>query len=518
MKIKEFENKYLFKLMMIIISLLSFLVIYITINRLGAGISPDSVGYIATARNLAKGTGFVNYDNSSLLVQPPLYPIILSFSEIIFKIDPLQSSGIISAIFFGLTIFISGFMFQKYVGKIFAFLGAIFLFFSIPLVRVYIMAWSEPPFVFFVALFFLTIFNYFEERNLKSLLFLSIIVALACLTRYIGLIIIVIGFISILTCYRGDIKTKFTHLILFLFISSLPIIIWVGRNYFLSKTFFGPRSPSSHTFYQNIKYSFDTILHWYLPGVIVESRLALLILGLIVGFIFGCLLVGIKKPFTNLRKQISVPVFISTLFIIGYVTFLIVSSTTTNYDKIGDRLLSPIAIPVTFLLMCLIEFLYNFSKRKFQTKRINLLLYVFIFLFLIYPVRSTALIEIRHFFEGSQYGDYFWKNSKTIEYIRENKLQNCTIFTNGKDVLYLYLNLNEKSIPSKSKGSIIVADKSDLQKFFGKEEKACIIWFNRINREYLFTPQEIISVTSLEKIITLDDGKIIFVSGKPISN
>ena len=41
--------------------------VYLPMTRHGAGLSPDSVGYIGTARNLARGLGFTNYDNTPMV-------------------------------------------------------------------------------------------------------------------------------------------------------------------------------------------------------------------------------------------------------------------------------------------------------------------------------------------------------------------------------------------------------------------------------------------------------------------
>jgi hypothetical protein len=194
---------------------------------------------------------------------------------------------------------------------------------------------------------------------------------------------------------------------------------------------------------------------------------------------------------------------------------LIVSSTTTNYDPIGDRLLSPIVVPMTLLLLSTIEILFKPIKAHFATKPVELLIMVGITLSLIYPARATALNVINNFNEGNGCGAKSWKYSQTIQYIRENNLSNCTIYSNGADVTYLLANINVKSIPSKSSGANTIADISSLENNFPQENKACLIWFNQMTwRTYLFTPDELLSVTNLEQSIQLDDGTIYIVSKK----
>jgi len=240
-----------------------------------------------------------------------------------------------------------------------------------------------------------------------------------------------------------------------------------------------------------------------------------MLLGLIVGFLIGVFFVWAKTPIATLLKQTRPFVIFIFLLIFGYTGFLIVSSTTTNYDSVGDRLLSPIVIPTTLLLFFVIEILSKQIKEHFPTKPVELLLTASIILWLIYPARVTVLNMVTQFQEGSGYSAKSWKNSQTIQYIRENNLSDCTVYSNGADVTYLLLNINVKSIPSKSSGANTIADISSLEYNFPQENKACLIWFNQITwRTYLFTPDELLSVTNLEQSIQLDDGTIYIVSKK----
>jgi len=504
-----------YKLFLVLLSLIGICIAIFATSQYGAGISPDSIGYIVTARHLADGIGFVTYNNAPLLVQPPLYPAILGIIDFVFGVDPLASSNFVSAIFFGLALYLSGLLFFKNLSPSLASLGTVSLLVSIPLIKVTFMAWSEPPFVFFVALYLFALSMYLEKKNIKSTLLLSLSVALACLTKYIGVVLVLTGIISILIIQHDSLKTKLSHAFIFAFISILPISVWIGRNYILSKTLFGPRSPSLHSLSDNIRYAFDTILQWYVPSRIVDSRPILMLLGLIVGFLIGIVFVWAKTPITTLLKQTRPFVIFILLLVFGYTGFLIISSTTTNYDSIGNRLLSPIVIPTTLLLFFVIEILSKRIKEHFPTKPVELLLTAGIVLWLIYPARATALNAINNFNEGNGYGAKSWKYSQTIQYIRENNLPNCTIYSNGADVTYLLANINVKSIPSKSSGANTIADISSLENNFPQENTACLIWFNQITwRTYLFTPDELLSVTNLEQSIKLDDGTIYIVSKK----
>lgn len=504
-----------YKLFLVLLSVIGACIALFATSQYGAGISPDSIGYIATARHLADGIGFITYNNAPLLLQPPLYPAILGIIDFVFGVDPWASANFVSAIFFGLALYISGLLFLKNLSPSLAFLGTAALLVSTPLIKVTFMAWSEPPFVSFVALYLFALPMYLEKKNIKFLLLLSLSVVLACLTRYIGVVLVLTGIISILIIQHDSLKTKLSHAFIFAFISILPLSVWIGRNYILSKTMFGPRSPSLHSLSDNIRYTFDTILQWYVPSRIVYSRPILMLLGLIVGFLIGAVFVWAKTPITTLLKQTRPFVIFMLLLIFGYTGFLIISSTTTHYDTIDDRLLSPIVIPTTLLLFSVIEILSKQIKEHFPTKLVELLLTAGIVLWLIYPARATVLNVATQFQEGCGYSARSWRNSQTIQYIHENNLSNCTVYSNGADVIYLFLNINVKSVPSKSSGANTIPDISSLENNFPQESKACLIWFNHLKwRTYFFTPDELLSVTKLEQSIQLDDGTIYIVARK----
>jgi hypothetical protein len=473
-------------------------IILFATSRYGAGTSPDSVVYIASARHLADGTGFITYKNSPLLEQPPLYPTILAVSDYTFGVDPLSSANFINAIFFGLNLYISGLLFHRNVSPLLVLVGMLALLVSVPLISVSLMAWSESLFVFFVTLSIFALSIYRERKDIQSLSFLSLSMALACLTRYIGVVFVLTGLISILVIQHTYLKTKLLHAITFLSVSVLPVSIWMGRNYLLSKTLFGPRPPSLFSLSDNIRFTFDAILSWYLPGRIIDSRPLLMLIGLMVGFLLGVILTWTKPQITTLLKQ-NRPVAIPMVFIIlSYMGFLIISSTITEYDSIGDRLLSPIAVPITLLLLIAVESLYKQLKKNISMKPAVSFLMVGTILLLVYPARATILNITGQFNEGEGYTGAAWKKSQTIQYMREHNLSNCTIYSNGDDVIYLLLDVDVKFIPSKSSGAKVIADISSLKSKFPEENKACLVWFNRLSwREYLFTPDELMSVTNI---------------------
>lgn len=509
---------YKYKLFLVILSLVGAGIILLSTKNYGAGISPDSVGYIAAARNIATGKGVITYTNAPLILQPPLYPFILGTIDLFFGIDPLLSANIVNAILFGVTLYLSGQLLIKYfpLSPVFALLGTLCLLVSTPLVIVSLMTWSELVFIFFVILYFVSLFKYSEKKDIKSLLLLASSVALASLTRYIGVIFILTGLVSILLIQREVIRTKYSHIFIFLLVSTLPISIWVGRNYFLSGTLLGTRSLSLHPLGDNITYTIKTMMLWYFPDWIVENRwlLAPSFIIIFIGAVIVCN--RMKISIIKLLKPANSFIIFSLFVIIGYIGLLIFSSTTTNYDPINNRLLSPVVIPLTFLVLSAIEILYKSVKVRLNTKTIDYLIMIGITLFLIVsPAIATTKQLIYHLQKGGDgYNGKSWRGNHTVQFIRENDFSDCTIYSNGADVLYLLADIIAKPIPARSSGATILVNISSLKGTFPEENEACLVWFDQITpwRPYIFTPEQLATVTTLDEIMGLDDGTIYLIS------
>jgi len=186
-----------------ILSVVGVIFVLLSASLFGAGISSDSVKYIAIARNILSGQGYCNYDGDLVPSFPPLFPVTLAFLGL-FGADPFDMVLFFNAIAFGLIIFFSGHLFFNYFkSKILATLGAISILLSIPLFFVSKMIWSEPFFILLVILFI----TYFLKLLLETanriglLLLVSILASLACLQRYIGITLILTGIILIFFFY-----------------------------------------------------------------------------------------------------------------------------------------------------------------------------------------------------------------------------------------------------------------------------------------------------------------------------
>lgn len=97
-----------YKLTLVLLALVGAILILLSTSRYGAGLSPDSVGYIGTARNLITGAGFISYGGSPTVEWPPLYPALLALVGGTFETDPLLLANVVNALIFGLIVYVGG--------------------------------------------------------------------------------------------------------------------------------------------------------------------------------------------------------------------------------------------------------------------------------------------------------------------------------------------------------------------------------------------------------------------------
>ena len=90
-----------------VLSLLAGTAVLAATMRYGPGVSPDSAMYVAAARSLLDGAGFVGYDGLPVAFWPPLYPAVLAAFGALGP-DVVAVARWLGALVFGLVVFFSG--------------------------------------------------------------------------------------------------------------------------------------------------------------------------------------------------------------------------------------------------------------------------------------------------------------------------------------------------------------------------------------------------------------------------
>ncbi|MBW8011279.1 MAG: hypothetical protein FVQ83_08570 [Chloroflexi bacterium] len=505
------------KLLTALFALVGFAFMMLSTQNYGAGLSPDSVEYIAVARNINSGAGLVFHDGTPLIVRPPLYPALLALTSNIFEMDPVTIANILNAFIFSLIVFFGGQLVFKYLSSFTALglIGMLIILVSTPLFKVSTMAWSEPLFILFVLISILFADSYFEKKGIPSLIGFSLFVGLSCLVRYMGVSLIIWGALIILVLNVDTLKNKITHLSLFTLISGLPLGAWLIRNYAISGTLFGPRSASPDTLFGELVFLFNNLSDWYIPGVIADHRSLLILVSVTVGVFLG---LNPKDSWQSVRVSLQ-RVKPSILFVITYTACLIIITTlNTSLEPISNRYLSPIYIPLTLLLVIVAHALAEPYRRRFSIITVNSFLIIGIAIWLAYPLHSTFLEVVNITQNGQRYSSKAWLESETIHYLLQNQSleSECTIYTNDPFASYILAHLIITTSPAKPQYPFPENENeiSTLRGSWPEESRACLVWFDVTNRPDLLNIDELKTVANLAPIMYFDDGGIYSVVSK----
>jgi len=501
----------------IILGILGFFgagIVFFLTNQFGTGITPDSVVYISVARNLAEGNGFLTYNGLPLVMEPPLYSILLAIIKIITFLDPHISAGYVNAILLGLIVFMSGLIMLRHLQSFgLILLGTISVLISYSIIQASLMALSESLFIFLTLLFFYYLDKYQSSGNYSSLFVFSLVAALACLTRYTGIIILITGLMGILFWGKKNIKVRLSDAGIFILIAIVPIGIWLTRNYFISGTLVGQRGTSSYSLFENIRFWYRTILPWYLPAnsTAVYPIYLLLVITLLIVYIPN----KVKSLYWSSTRLIC-PLLI---FMIFYSGLIIISSTTTAYDQISDRLLSPIYVPILIILVMLSDKLLTWLTKSFRLKTITVLLFIcFIHLIKSQGGNTRRVIEEYVNLSGCGYGSELWKKSETIEYLTQHEglPGRFTLYSNEPEAVYFLTNYKATRSPAKTYyNSTQIININPYQVDLRLDtSNVCLIWFDKADRSFLYTVEELKRNRQMKEIAHLKDGTIYTLSGK----
>jgi len=505
------------RLVLVLLAVVGVFFVLFGTSRSGVGLTPDSVGYIATARNLINGFEAVSWDAKPLVVQPPLYPALLASVGYFSGYDPLSCARIVNASLFGLAVYVSGLLFFTYLNLFpaLAMMGTVTVLVSAPLLQVSMMAWSEPLYILLVLVSLLLANSYRVTGKSTSLLFLAGSVALASMTRYIGIALIPVGVLLIFFSNHGTLGERASHLLLFLLVSTSPLAAWVVRNYVVSGTLFGPRYPADTTVLQVLERAYHFVRTWYIPDALYQRRSLLVCSSATVGFLAGLIL---KEGDWRRVRSVFLETSPVILYLLFYAALLIYSSRTVGMDRLNSRLLSPVYVPLNLVLLCFAQSLLKPIVRGAPSRVVLILLLAGIAVWAPFSARQ-GLIEHPVFRRDSSglYNSMKWRDSETIRYLQHQPLGSAdTVYCNDPYALYILSGIVAKLSPAKTQYNSPepAYTPSELGGLWPDGEKGYLIWFSFVEFGYLYTLEELQTISGMKQMTKLGDGAIYIVSKK----
>jgi hypothetical protein len=195
---------------------------------------------------------------------------------------------------------------------------------------------------------------------------------------------------------------------------------------------------------------------------------------------------------------------------------LLVVTSSIALTPIDDRYLSPIFVPIVILILYL-------AKRLFMSldhEKLKVVASIIIFsggTILLLPSSKIAVSETKNRVISGAGGlnTRFWRESETAAFLSEDpQLATRTIFTNSPDAAYFLANVKSRYLPAKSSDRKVAIDQ--LAELTGQwpAEESYLVWFNYIERTWMFTDDELLSIVEVNDVNKFDDGAIYAISRK----
>lgn len=494
----EAQNLIFFYIAASLISLFSAFLIWLQTLKYGIGLSPDSITYLKLADTISEeGLAFILNNPSATF--PPFYPTLLSFVSTLFNTDSLVAARYFNIVLIFIFSFLSLLLCYKLTKHLLILLVfGLFIVFSKPTNLVFSFAWSEPLFIFIILLINFSI----EKTTYKRLILSGFLTSLAILTRYAGVAIVPAVCLYIFI-QESEISEKIKKCFCYSTIPTLIYILYLARNYYFTGTLMGKRASSITGFISNCDRAVLTVVLWL-------SNYYYFIFA--VFFVLGAFVWNYRHELKKYVFDAPQIIKFSACFFLIYFIFITVTSTTTAYDLIDDRLMSPIFLSVLLIAFFAVIFAcYLPNKNK-------LLVYPFLLLLIICSLGTFAKaitkdINIRINNGAGGYNSTFWQENELLNYLKEHPyILSGVVYTNDTYSFFLIDRmLKPQSMPLKKVRNSNDFTGVTLENLAIKHpdfENSYLAYFNESNIPESFTLAELQSICHMETMLETTNASL----------
>jgi hypothetical protein len=490
--------KYLKNLDSLIAAIVGFIAIHIYTQYSGVGISPDSIMYASTAHNIYAHGSLLTFNGTPLVFFPVFYPFFLSVVLFISRVDTITAAPVLNGLLFASVIFVSGYIISKFKtnAPIYKWLILIAIILSPGLLEVYTYLWSETLFILEIMLFVLAYRNYMLKHTMSSLIMVSALVAISCITRYAGVTLIGTGGLMLLMDNQLAIRKKIIHVLTFGFVSIALLVGNLILNRLSTGLSTGTREPAITPLSQNLYYEGTVFCGWFgLPHAAYPYGVAIACLVL---FFLAALLAW--KAFT---KRINTTENIVIMFAAFYGIFIPALASVSRFETLNSRLLSPM---IVCLLIGLTSWVPDLLKGLKLGKQV---LFALPFVaFMLVSEYSLAGVDYQRYDDENDYGvpgysDDDWNKSQFVPFLKSHKniyKPGVPIYTDADEAVYFFTGATSTLLPHRY-------FKNTVEQFYGVKHYY-LIWFNNLNNTELIGLQDIVKRENLNKLYQFPEGAV----------
>ncbi len=498
MKVKSNLFSFFKNLDSLLAAITGFFLIQLFFKHSGIGISPDSVTYLSAARNMIHGNGFKSFDNLPVVDFPFAYPFLLTIISFFTRLDPLQFGCVLNGLLFGMLLYVSGGImngFQKPSGWYKRVLLSCILL-SPAIQEVYTLLWSETLFLLLVMLFVVSMTNYFRQSGIRWLLISIILCAVACLTRYAGVFLVIAGSGMIFLNRENNWRKRIYHSGFFAMVSVFPLLVNIIRNRMLTGFATGPRPKSDTGIWKIIENFGGVLCDWLLlnrnTGLAIFLTLSVLL-------VFILTIVYIQSRYKSGYKFEYVMAFTGLV----YCLFMLATAKLTRYEQFTNRLLSPIFILLLWSLTWWIPGFLN--KQSYRMKWVYGLPVLILGAWFL-NIQMAADYE---YFDGVKdagvpgYQEDPFVQSEIVKYLKENTgilNPRYEVYSNAGDAFYFITRLPARQLPFN-------AFPDRVRQYYSAGNNY-LVWFNDLENPEMPDLNSILKNKNMVLLKQLPDGSV----------
>jgi hypothetical protein len=502
------------------LSVMGGFIVYLATSRMGPGVSTDSAMILATAENLARGHGLIDYRGAELTQFPPLYSMILAFGSLISGQDVFVVGWALNILVFSALVWFGGlyFFYAFRDEPILAYLASFIVFSSASLIQISSNVASDPLFMLIVIFFLMSCSAYLAGGRTRYLVWAAVLTIVGSFQRYAGLSLAITGTLIVAYKNRTNIRMAGWLAGLFAVVTAGPICLWgYLHNYPVNGTVFGGRLEAVPVL--NFLTGAEKLLYWFLPYGVIASVGVLKLLA-IIGC--GCVIAMFNGNVRRFLRQIGWPPLAPNIaFLLVYFAVLIFDISYYELKGLKTDRVHIIALPsLLILVFSLGGGTLQVLRRKFGTSRVYSAALVVFLMWSIYPITKTAEYVRSSMASGdvSSYnsinkGDI--RDSGLARYLKSLDLHDKKIYSNGADSTWFILRTRVDALPV-----INSRDRqADLQQHYAKWPGAgndgYIIWINsEPYRAYLATPAELDSIAQVHQVYDAGYATVYYVTSR----
>jgi len=450
----------------------------------GIGVRSDSVAYFWSAHNLAGGVGLGRITSSGdfkpMTHWPPLYPMVLSLFELA-GIPALNGARFLGIFLFMAIIFLTGLCIARFTRSFwFAFLGAAILALCPGFWETGLYAMTEPLYLVFSLVAFLTFDQFILTRHWRWLAACSVSLACGFMTRYIGFTLVGAFIVVILIQNAWSFQQRLKRAFVLGSISIFPILLWMIRNAIQGGT---PTNRSLQYYPVSIgdfNLAWQTFSGWFEPDQVIFQVGLGKILVIMAGLLIFFLLAAVSKPVLQAKVQSWIPacsIFYLVFYCVGVLgSRYFLDPLITFFEQ---RIIFLIYIPLLFIVLFIFNWLFNKAREKSIYWGAVVLVIAILFAYsyvLVYQAKYEHFVDDSHE-RGLDYSDKTLKSSCLMPVLKDLS-SDTRFFTDNIERLYFFTQRNSDQINDEKQVIQLSQDKTGsgiVFVFFTKSEMPALV-------------------------------------------